>query len=82
MIESIGIGLSGLQKATQNVETAANNIANIGSVTSSLEGGDTIDLSEEAVKLLLAETQFKANVATIRTADELSGELLDIFDDD
>ena len=78
MIESLGIGLSGLQKATQRVETAATNIANL---TTPREDGVIIDLSEEAVSLLLAETEFKANLATIRTADELSDELLDIFDD-
>ena len=79
MIDAIGIGLSGLQKATQKTEDAANNIAN---VLTPRDDGVVIDLSEEAVNLLLAETEFKANLATIRTADELSGELLSIFDKD
>lgn len=78
MIDAIGIGLSGLQKATQKVETAATNIAN---VTTPRNDGVTVDLSEEAVNLLLAETEYKANLATIKTADELSDELLDILDD-
>ena len=77
MIDAIGIGLSGLQKATQKVETAAENIAN---VTTPRDDGVIIDLSEEAVNLIRAETEFKANLATIRTADELSSELLGIFD--
>ena len=79
MIEALGIGLSGLQKATQRVEAAATNIANL---TTPRDDGVTIDLSEEAVNLLLAETEFKANLATIRTTDELSEELLNIFDDE
>ena len=78
MIDALGIGLSGLQKATQKVETAATNIANL---TTPQDDGVVIDLSEEAVNLLLAETEFKANLATIKTADELTDELLDIFDD-
>ena len=78
MIDAIGIGLSGLNKATQKVETAAENIANI---TTPRDDGVIVDLSEEAVNLILAETEYKANLATIKTADEMSDELLDIFDD-
>jgi len=78
MIDAIGIGLSGLQKSTKKLETAAENIANL---TTPQDDGVIIDLSAEAVNLLLAETEFKANLATIKTADELSEELLDIFDD-
>ncbi len=78
MIDTIGIGLSGLQNAAQKVETAANNIANL---TTPRDDGVIIDLSKEAVNLLLAETEYKANLATIKTADEMSDELLDIFDD-
>jgi len=79
MIDAIGIGLSGLKKATEKVETSANNIAN---VLTPRDDGDVVDLSEEAVNLLMAEAEFKANVATIKTADELSNELLSIFDKD
>ena len=78
MIDAIGIGLSGLQKATQKVDSAASNIAN---QTTPRDDGVVIDLSEEAVNLLLAETEYKANLATIKTADEMSDELLGIFDD-
>ena len=78
MIDAIGIGLSGLQKATQRVESAASNIANL---QTPRDDGVTVELSEEAVNLLLAETEYKANLATIKTADEMSDELLDIFDD-
>lgn len=80
MIEAIGIGLSGLQNASQKVNESASRIANLQTPVS--EGGDTVDLSVEAVNLLLAETEFKANVATIKVADELSDELLSIFDED
>jgi flagellar basal-body rod protein FlgC len=42
------------------------------------QGKDPVDLSKEAVDLLANSTLYKANVATIRTADEMSKSLLDI----
>ncbi len=78
MIEAINSGLTGLLSATKKVESAANNIANL--TTPVAEGQDEINLSEEAVNLILAETEFKANLATIKTASELSDELFRIFD--
>ncbi len=83
MIEAIGIGLSGLQKATQDVENAANNIITLTTPqnTASDDKAVILNLSEEAINLLRAETEFKANLVTIKTAEELSDELLDIFDE-
>lgn len=45
-----------------------------------LIGVPNVNLSEEAVNINLAEIQFKANIATIKTAIELEDELLRIFD--
>ena len=39
-----------------------------------------INLDEEIIDLLVTKTLFKANAAVIRTQDELSGQLLDIFE--
>jgi flagellar hook protein FlgE len=77
MIDAIGIALGGLDSATQKVTKAANTIASLGTTAA----GDTVDLSAEAVNLLLAETEFKANVSVIKTAEELSDDLLSIFDE-
>jgi len=76
MIGAISNALSGLTNASKQVESAANNIAN-----STTPAGDTVELSEEAVNLILAETSYKANLATIKTANELSEELLRLFDE-
>lgn len=46
-----------------------------------LIGVPNINLAEEAVNLLLAEVSYKANIATLKTADELSDDLLSIVDD-
>ena len=40
-----------------------------------------VDLAEEAVNLKLAEISYKANLAVLKTAGELSDELLNTFDE-
>ena len=45
-----------------------------------LIGVPNTDLAEEAVNLSLAKTAYKANIAVIKTADEMQDELLGIFD--
>lgn len=45
-------------------------------------GAPNIDLAQEAVNLSLAEISYKANIEMIKAAEEMSDELLDIFDDD
>lgn len=45
-------------------------------------GTPNVDLAEEAVNLSLAETTYKANISVIKTAEEMSDELLRIFDDE
>lgn len=47
-----------------------------------LIGSPNVDLAEEAVNFTLAELTYKANIATLKTADEMSEELLNIFDKD
>ena len=44
-------------------------------------GVPNVDLAEEAVNLNIAELTFKANVATLNTAQELSDEIFRIFDE-
>ncbi len=44
-------------------------------------GAPNINLAEEAVNLIVTENIYKANLATLQTAQELSDELLGIFDE-
>lgn len=44
-------------------------------------GAPNVNLAEEAVNLKLATTAYKASLATLKVADELSQELLNTFDD-
>ena len=43
-------------------------------------GAPNVDLAEEAVNLKLAEISYKANVQTLKVADEMSQALLGTFD--
>jgi hypothetical protein len=58
--------LQGLKKATSSLDQAAQNIA-----SGSLDPQDVVSLSQAA-------TNFKANAAVLKTADQASQSLLDI----
>jgi len=75
MISAINSALSGLQTASKQVDASANKIAN-----ATNPNVDTVDLTEEAVKLITAEASYKANIASIKTANEKSEELLRVLD--
>lgn len=47
-----------------------------------LIGAPNVDLAEEAVNFTLAELTYKANIGVLKTAEEMSDELLSIFDED
>jgi len=72
MIDAINSALSGLQSASKQVDQSAQNIA---------EGSPGGRVIEDIVDIKVAETAFKANVATLKTAQDLSEELLRIFDE-
>ncbi|MGB4058044.1 MAG: hypothetical protein WBK77_08180 [Alphaproteobacteria bacterium] len=72
MVNAINSALQGLGTATRQVVESANKIA---------DPGQADDLATELVKMKIAETSYKANLATLRTTDEMSDELLHIFDE-
>ncbi len=77
MIGAISNALQGLMTASNSADKAAEHIANVSS-----EGyADTVELSEEAVNLKVAEIAYKANIATIKAANEMSDELMRMFDE-
>lgn len=43
-------------------------------------GAPAVDLAEEAVHMMLAKTSYKANISVIKTAQDMSDELLRSFD--
>ena len=73
MINAITSALSGLNNATRQVEQSAQNIAE-GASSSTQTIEDIIDIK-------VAQTSYEANLAVIQTADELTQELLNSFDE-
>lgn len=77
MIGAISTAISGLTAASKKAEEAAVNIA----TATTPENIDKVDLSEEAINLKIAEVAYKANVATVKAAEEMSDELMRMFDE-
>lgn len=76
----LSTAISGLNTATERVNRAADNIANI--TTPGHEAAGGANLPRDVVDLKLGEIAYKANVAVIETADDLSQELFKIFDEE
>jgi flagellar basal body rod protein FlgG len=64
--------LRGIEQAQNRVDTAARHIATAGAA-------DAVDLSTEAVALIQARDDFGANIAVLKTADDLQKSLLSLF---
>jgi flagellar hook-associated protein FlgK len=77
MIGAISNALQGLMTSSQSADKAAERIAN----ATNPDYGDTVELSEEAVRLKTAEISYKANLASIKTAQDMSDELMRLFDE-
>jgi len=67
------IALQGLQQAAVQLESAAAKIADAGA---SSAGVDAVDLSAETVALTSAQVQYDANLATLKTADQVEQNLV------
>lgn len=68
--------LQGLTRAEALLERTAQRIARL---PARAESGDTVQLSEEIVRLLEARTLHRANVKSLQTADELTRATLKLF---
>ncbi len=70
MLEAIDQGLAGISAGFDRLDRAAGKIAREGA-----QG----DLAGNLVELQLARHEVRANVAVVRTADEMIGTLLDVL---
>lgn len=68
------IALSGLQNAQNRFDRAA-----AGVTRATLNPGDSVDLSQQAVDMLAAKTQFGASIRVAHVADEMQKSLLDML---
>jgi len=72
MIDAISSALSGLTTASKQVEQSATNIA---------QNPSQGRIIEDVVDIKVAETAYKANIETLKVANELTEELLEAFDE-
>ncbi|MBZ5546334.1 MAG: hypothetical protein LAO22_00025 [Acidobacteriia bacterium] len=72
------IALQGLQQADAQLEKAATRIAAYGATSPDGANLDTVDLSAEVVALMSAKTEFSANLKTLKTANEIQKNLIDL----
>ncbi|HLJ44453.1 MAG TPA: flagellar basal body rod C-terminal domain-containing protein [Bryobacteraceae bacterium] len=80
MIPAFSSALQGLSSAETQLNTAAEHIARAPvSVTSAPSPGDSVDLSAEMVALMESRQNFDANLATLRTGDEMQRTLLNMI---
>ena len=71
-MQAINSATAGLMAATQRLDASARRTASWG-----LESN--VDLAKEAVEQVQAKVAFKANAAVIRSANEMTGVLLDML---
>jgi len=72
------IALQGLQQAELQLETAATAIAGGGADSSNAGNQDVVDLSAEMTALTSAQTLYDANLATLKTADQMEQNLVNL----
>ncbi len=66
--------LAGLNQASSTVNKVASRVAQAGTTS-----GDSVDLSADAVALLVARQNFDSNIKVIQTADEMTQSLLNLL---
>ena len=69
--------LQELDQANTQLDAAAAQIA-AASTTANNSGVDIVNLSEDMVALMTAQNSFEANLATLKTADEVQKSLVDL----
>jgi flagellar hook protein FlgE len=73
------IALQGLEQGQARLEQAATRLASAGADTPDGASLDTVDLSAEIVALMSAKNQFSADLSTLKTADQIQKNVLDLM---
>jgi flagellar hook protein FlgE len=76
VVQVLNTAAAGMFAAADRLSASAQRTAAWGLEQS--QTGQKIDLAHEAVEQVSAKTDFKANAAVARTADEMTGALLDM----
>ncbi|WP_374654286.1 flagellar basal body rod C-terminal domain-containing protein [Phenylobacterium sp.] len=72
-MDPIATAQYGLLAASRRFDASASRVARMG------VEGENVDLASEVVEQISAKHQFSANLSVIRTAQDMTGELLDIL---
>ena len=72
------IALQGLQQAEYQLDAAAAGIAGAAARPANGNNADVVDLSAEMVALATAQNQYDANLATLKTADQVEQNLVNL----
>lgn len=80
MLDALQTATTGMARATDRLGIAAQTIAASGAPVgdTSLGPAAQVDLSGAAVELIGAKSAFALNAAVARTADRMTGQLLDL----
>ena len=73
------IALQGLDQAQVQLQNAATRLAGAGADSPDGAGLDTVDLSTEIVALMSAKNQFSANLSTLKTANQIQKNAIDVM---
>jgi len=77
-MDASSIALQGLQQAEAQLNTAAAKIAGAGAASSDGASVDTADLSKEMVALTTTRASAEADLATLKTSDQVKQRLVDL----
>jgi len=75
-MDASAIALQGLQQAESQLDAAAAGIVQAGTGSSDSSNADVVDLSTEMMALSQAQTQYQADLATLKTADQVEQNLV------
>jgi len=73
------IALQGLDQAEVQLEAAATRLASTGAPSPDGANLDTVDISAEMVALLSAKNLFSVNLATLKVANEVQKNAIDVM---
>lgn len=73
------IALQGLEQANVQLNNAAANLASAAALSPDGSNVDTVDISAEVVALLSAKNQFSVAAATVKVANEVQKNTVDLI---
>ncbi|NQE60970.1 flagellar basal body rod C-terminal domain-containing protein [Caulobacter sp. RHG1] len=77
-MQALSIAAAGMMAAADRLSSSAQRVAAAGAQADRVEQVNDVDYVKERVGQISAEVDFKANAAVIRTADQMSGALLNL----